>query len=259
VFDENPYRFSPLAPDTSFSDVLPSLRIGARLSALPWLMIKGNLGRSHRSPSFFELFGDRGGVLGNTGLRAERGFTWDIGFRAGTEVNAGTLEAVYFDHNYTDLIQFMQFSQGVGRAQNIGSARSRGVETTVRLRPVAAVTLSGNYTFQRAVDESEVPHQKGKILPNRPQHEAHMRGGIELRRVRAYYEYAFEDGNFLDRANLRPVQARHIQGCGLKVGLGHGIELTLEAKNVTDNQVADLWGYPLPGRSYFATLKSNSR
>jgi len=34
-------------------------------------------------------------------------------------------------------------------------------------------------------------------------------------------------------------------------------ELEWEVKNLTDNQLADLWGYPLPGRAYFASIKQD--
>ena len=67
------------------------------------------------------------------------------------------------------------------------------------------------------------------------------------------------EGNYLDRANLRPVPARHIHSAGIRMGVGGNLEVTLEAKNLLDDQVADLWGYPLPGRAYFVTLKHSRR
>ncbi len=257
VFEENPYRFSPLAPDSTTGRALAGLRAGVRFDLSPTVWLKANVGRSHRTPSFYELFGDRGGVIGNTGLKPERGLIWDAGFRARLEGEAAVLEGAYFDHHYTDLIQFVQFSQGVARAQNIGKARVRGVEATLSGRLFGRWTVSANYTYQRAVDASRAPHRRGRVLPNRPQHQVHTYTGLSLGRWRGFYDYTFEDGNFLDRANLRPVPARHIHNIGLGRTFYRQVEVVLEAKNLLDNQVADLWGYPLPGRSFFVTVKEH--
>ncbi len=257
VFEENPYRFSPLAPDSTTGQTLVSVRAGGRFDLRPGFWLKANVGRSHRAPSFYEFFGDRGGVIGNTGLKPERGLTWDVGFHAQLEGRGAVLEAAYFDHRYTDLIQVVQFSQGMGRARNIGKARVRGMEAMLRGRPFGRWMLSGNYTYQRAVDASRVPHRRGRVLPNRPQHEAHAHTGLTLGRWRGFYDYIFQDGNFLDRANLRPVRARHIHHVGMRYMLYRHVEVTLEAKNLLDNQVADLWGYPLPGRSFFVTVRES--
>ena len=33
----------------------------------------------------------------------------------------------------------------------------------------------------------------------------------------------------------------------------NGLSLTVEAKNLTDQQISDVLGYPLPGRSYLVS------
>jgi iron complex outermembrane receptor protein len=257
VFEENPFLFSPLAPDTTTHRTLVSVRGGLRIDLMPGIWLKANAGRSHRAPSFFELFGDRGGVIGNTKLEPERGLTCDVGLRGQRGDGRLVAEGVYFDHRYHDLIQVVQFSQGVGRAQNIGKARVRGIEATLSFSPITEWTLSGNYTHQRAVDDSQIPHRRGKILPNRPQHEVHASSGITSGRWSAFYDYTFEDGNYLDQANHRPVPSRHIHNGGVRARFLGRVELTVEGKNLLDDQVADLWGYPLPGRSLFVTLRED--
>ena len=147
-----------------------------------------------------ELFAllDRGGVIGNTGLKPERAITWDAGWRY--DMPAVSAEAVYFDHRYDDLIQFFQTSQATSRPHNIGKARVRGLEftTMVAIDPIA---VSANYTLQDATDRSDIPSQRGNALPNRPRHELSTRASIRLGAVTARYDYTFEAGNFLDPAN----------------------------------------------------------
>ena len=40
--------------------------------------------------------------------------------------------------------------------------------------------------------------------------------------------------------------------CGLDAG--DAVTLGAEVRNLTDNQVADLWGYPLPGLAAFLSI-----
>ena len=256
IFEENPYIFSPLAPDTTTDRTLIGLRAGVRLDVAPGVWLKANLGQSRRGPSFQELFGNRGGAIGNTALQPERGVTWDAGLRVQAQ-QRGALEVAYFDHRYQDLIQFVQFSQGISRAQNIGEARVRGLETTLSLTVWGGWRVSGNYTYQKAVDRSPFAHRRGKLLPNRPVHTLDAHTEWTLWRGTFFYDYAFEARTYLDRANLRPVAARHIHNAGVRLAVYRDARLAFEAKNLRDSQVADLWGYPLPGRSYFVTLKDS--
>ena len=251
----NPFAFSPQAPDSSQTEGLFSTNTGIRLDLLGPLAFKANVGRSERAPSFYELFGDRGGVVGNTHLEPERAITWDAGWRY--ETPAVSAEAVYFDHRYKDLIQFFQTSQATSRPHNIGQARVRGLEfsSTAAIDPV---TVSANYTLQNAIDRSNIPSQRGNALPNRPRHELSARATARVGHLTVRYDYTFEDGNFLDPANRRPLAARHLHGAGLNVEVTRHIRLSIETKNITNAQVNDVWGYPLPGRAWFIRLKNAS-
>lgn len=254
-FDENPFLASPVAPRQERSDVAWSIQEGVHATLLPGLILKGNAGRYGRLPSFYELFGDRGGIVGNTDLRPERGVTWDIGLRAEWQGHGPARQAagevVYYDRRAEDLIQFVQHSQGVSRPANIGRARVRGTEITLRGEIGGVLTLSGNYTYQLALDRSDIPYRRNRVLPNRPKHEGQGTGEVRVGRFKLTYELAFEGGSFLDRANLRPVRARGIHNAGAGLTLFRSVRLTWEVKNLTDEQVADVWGYPLPGRGYF--------
>ena len=254
IYEETVHGYSRPASDTTDARVLLSVRGGFRIDLRPNIWVKANAGRSYRAPSFFELFGDRGGVFGNTDLVPERASTWDAGLRA--MLGNGTVAEIgYFDHRYKDLILFLQNSQAVSRPVNLGKARVRGLEGTLDLPVTAWLGLSANYTFQRSRDASDVEYQKGKSLPNRPEHEAYSKLALTAGRWGGSYEYTFEGGNYRDRANLRKIPARHIHNASVQRRCYKGITVAMEAKNLFDNRVADHWGYPLPGRSYFLTVK----
>jgi iron complex outermembrane receptor protein len=250
----NPFALSAQAPDSLTTRNLKGLRTGFRADIFGPVSLKANIARSDRAPSFFELFGDRGSVVGNTDLEPETASSWDIGLRLSHEHT--WLEAAYFDQRYDNLIQFAQRSQSTSRPENIGKARVNGFEISGGLG-IGNLLLSSNYTYLNSEDRSIVPHLTGNTLPGRPRHKASARADIRISRVSASYDYAFEGGNFLDQANRRKLDSRHIHSAALRVKVRKSIQLGLDARNITDARVNDLWGYPLPGRSWFVSLKES--
>ena len=118
---------------------------------------------------------------------------------------------------------------------------------------------SGNYTFQSAIDQGEVSYWNGNALPLRPMHEAFGRLEYDPRgRWRAWTEANYVSGNYWDRANLYQVPDRRIYNLGATVDVYQRddavLSLTLEGKNLSDQKIADVAGYPLPGRSVYFTV-----
>ncbi|RMF93570.1 MAG: TonB-dependent receptor [Nitrospinota bacterium] len=256
-----PFQLSSIAPDRRKSESFFSPKLGIRLRLTDMLTLRGNIGKFFRVPTFLELFGDRGTTVGNTDLVPESGINWDIGFRVEKRqlgpLTRLFLEYAYFQSEIDDLILFIQNSQRTSIAQNISQARIQGHEVSFSLTGFDHLLLSGNYTYQQAKDDSNIPFLRGKRLPGRPLHE--LSTSLELfdkRYGKLFYTLNFTSGNFLDRANLVSVPSRTIHNLGLTVtppGV-KGLSLTFEVKNLTDNQIQDVAGFPLPGRAFFGTV-----
>ena len=218
---------------------------------------QSHVGRYGRPPGFFELFGDRGTVIGNINLLHESGRNVDGGiiYRA-VPKRTGLLlvEAVAYDNEVDDMIRFIQNSQRVSRPQNIGRARLRGIETRAQGMLASRWRLEGSYTRQQAENRSPFSFETGKDLPNTPRHRLRTRVDLDAPGMRLHYEISHESRHFLDRANLRPVPARTVHTLGARVPAGDAVTFAVEIRNLTDNQVADLWGYPLPGRAAFLSV-----
>ncbi|MFH1570491.1 MAG: TonB-dependent receptor [Gemmatimonadota bacterium] len=234
-------------------------RVGLRLQLAEGWTLQGHRGRYQRAPNFYELFGDRGAVAGNTSLKSEDGVNRDAGllYRSSGARPTGVelVEIAAYDNRTDDLIRFIQNSQRVSRPQNIGRARTRGLETRAQARLWQRVTLAGNYVYQRPENLSPYSYERGNDLPNAPRHRAHLRLGATAARLGAHCEVSRESRHFLDRANLRLVPRRTIHNLGATAVLAAGLDLSFEVRNLSDNQVADLWGYPLPGRAFFASIR----
>jgi iron complex outermembrane receptor protein len=235
----------------------PSL--GIKLSLTTYFDVKANAGRFQRIPTLFELFGDQGTTIGNPELDTETSVNWDVGWvlelPGYAVIDRMFLEYAYFRSQADDLIVFVQNSQASARAENIGSADISGHEVSWSMSAFGHLRLYGNYTFQDAKDASDT-FSRDNQLPGRPRHELHQ--GIEwfAGLGKLSYELDYISQNFLDRANLRPVNNRLLHNVTLMLTpLGQHLKLTLEAKNLSDNQVGDFRGFPLPGRSFFGTVE----
>jgi iron complex outermembrane receptor protein len=235
-------------------------RLGLRWEALPWLALRGNAGRYARAPNFTELFGNRGSIIGNPDLKPEEGVNADAGFVV-TQAALGPLTALRFEaggfySEIDDLIVLVQNSQRTSVPRNVAKARVVGAEAALAVRAFERVQLTANYTYQDARDESGIPARDGNQLPGRPAHALYLRPEYRLGPGRLYYELDFLATNFLDQANFREIGRRavHVVGGSLRLPWAP-IDLSLELRNFTDEQIEDVAGFPLPGRSLFGSVR----
>ncbi|MBI2982514.1 MAG: TonB-dependent receptor [Deltaproteobacteria bacterium] len=227
-------------------------KVGVRWVAAPRLHFRSSFARAYRTASFSELFGDRGRVIGNPSLSPEKGWNWDAGYRLKTDFFS--IESSYYLNHSQDLIQVLQTSQLTARAENLRSARIQGIETTLVLPLASFADLSNNYTFQLAKDTSGLPGTAGKSLPGRPQHEAVSKMSLFNRWGKVYSSLEFIDGNFLDTQNLLRVNNRLLLGSGISWTPVKKATLSLDAKNLLNDRISDVVGFPLPGRSFYGKV-----
>lgn len=247
----------------------PALHV--RFAPVDFLYFKLGVSRGYRVPTFFELYGDRGSTSGNPDLLPETSFNLDgtVGFLVKQQgpLDELMLEVSPFQIAADQLIIFEQNSQRTVIARNASSARIRGTEVVFYLGLWQHGRLTANYTYQRAIDTSNIPFLNGNLLPGRPLHEFYLRpettwtlpwgrGGVPLK---VFYEGNWAGRNFLDRANFMEVASRLIHNAGFSVRPTGKLPLkattvVFEAKNLSNNQVVDAVGFPLPGRSYFASV-----
>ncbi|HID10213.1 MAG TPA: TonB-dependent receptor [Candidatus Latescibacteria bacterium] len=228
-------------------------RLGVRLTLAPGLHIKGNIGRYFRAPSFYELFGDTGPVIGNTKLKPEFGLNFDFGFVL--TAGGARMEVVYYDNRIRDGIVFVQHSQFTSKPENLGKAKIRGVELSWRAR-FGPLCWEGHGSYQEARNLSELYGgiYRGKQLPNRPLWTAHGRWSISWKNIKGFYEADYTSGNYHDLYNKFPIPERFLHNLGLSLTVPP-LSIEGEVKNATDRHASDLWGYPLPGRSYYLRLR----
>lgn len=257
-------------------------RLGTRVRLLPGVELRASGGRYFRPPTLAELFGDRGYLVGNEGLRPERGQAIDGGLMLDRSVRGTTVYAQVagFATWAADLVTWVS-AGSVARPINVPGARMRGLETALAVVPAPRwLTLHANYTWLDTRSDSDDPAQRGKPLPGRPRHELFARATAG-RAVRAFgvrveprvlYTVEVVAGTALDTAGRLRLPARALQGAGIELHLDDRVHLVVEVRNMLDVRtatvvlpvagarphsvaIADFIGYPLPGRSVWGSLR----
>ena len=140
-------------------------------------------------------------------------------------------------------------------------------------------TINASYTWLDARQRSSTASLDGNQLPHRARHQIYGRATREARvrghRLRGWLDGSYASGNVVDQANIIALPARHFLGAGGSIAAGR-FDLAIEVKNLTDNTVelleldppprpdltevphpvSDFFGYPLPGRAFYATLRA---
>jgi len=246
------------AAGADLARVLDSPQLGLRIEVRHGLEVRANWARASRAPEFLELFGDRGSVTGNPALRPESAENRDIGaaWKGRLAGWAGTLEWAHFRSDAQDLVVYVRNSASSVKAQNFSRARIRGEELSARLELPWRLLLAGAWSWQSALNQGPRPaFWVGKRLPGRPARQSFTRlewhGGGPLG-LQAGAELQFIGDNVLDPYNRQRVAERRLYGVSLSIApRGGALRLTLEGRNLGDDRVADVGGFPLPGRSLF--------
>jgi len=256
------------------TDAIPSGHVGAAYRVGAGATISTHMGFLRRFPSFVELYGDRGSLLGDPRLRIERALSADLGVQGDVRVGRVNFgyEVVGFIADERDLIAFLPLGRATFRASNIGLALLAGVESSAKL-VAKNLTTTLSYTFLFTENRTEDRLVYGKPLPGRPMHDfsydaAYRFGPLQLR-----YGIDAIAGTTIDPAAniLVPPRLFHSTGLSLDVPRLSGLRVGVEVQNLfdlrvmrvpsplTNNLVAlpvsDFLAFPLPGRSFWLTLR----
>jgi vitamin B12 transporter len=264
-------------------DRVPSPRVSARARIADDIAVKTSAGYYVRLPTLVELFGNRGTIVGSPALRAERGPSTEIGVvwapaKAIGRADRILVEASAFGTRSRDTIAFVPSIGYVARAMNLSNAQTYGAELVASARFARTVAITANYTRLVTQQLTDDPSFANMALPRQPGHALY--GRIDAQhRVRGHLAEAWLDGSwqsstYLDQANLQLVPSRTLAGAGVRVEVYRDVAAALHVENMLDvrtqdlpldppprpdltstpTALADVGGFPLPGRTLYLTL-----
>jgi vitamin B12 transporter len=122
--------------------------------------LRAGWGTGFRAPTFQALYFP---LFGNPDLDPEKSWSWEAGIRQPVLGETLILDVLFFRIDYKDLIQ-----QTPG-FENIGDARTQGVESVFEVRVISSMTVKANYTYLAAEDQDS-----DQRLPFRPRHQGNI-------------------------------------------------------------------------------------
>ncbi len=261
----NPYIPQPEPREETFVTEFRAPTFGARAEIAPFLSIQASRSHYARPPTLYELFGTNGDVRPNPDLVPEEGVTWDGGFRLRSSEKghlSGRLEVSLFHSRRDSLIYFIQNSQRNFKAVNLEEATVRGLEIQVSGRAGSRLRVDLSFTSQDARHHGAVPQWDDKWLPYVSPREFSSRASLRVGRFTLRHEHLFFDRTYRDRANLEKdrAPAKHITNVGIQADfLGERIIADLDIRNVGDDKTSDSFGYPMPGRTVYLSVRFELR
>jgi outer membrane receptor protein involved in Fe transport len=244
---------------TQVRDRRALFRLGYQYRPGPKTWLFAEAGQAARQPSFQEMYGDRGTVLGNAGLHPESGYNGSAG--AHTAGAAWSAEFTGYAAAHRNLIAMDQNGQFVLVYRNSGQARILGVETRLAAFPFPLMRSELDLTLQRASSGSE--WLGPTRIPNRPDFQASLRQVFTARGwtlgASAYYQgLAYPNpGNLPSLFDSYSHNTRWQSRCDLDLSwrLRH-LLLAAGVRNVFDQRAFDFFNFPLPGRSFTAAVQA---
>lgn len=254
---------------------LPRLGLTCFLGRSVWARAEAGLGL--RPPDLTELYGLRGAVRSNAGLRPEHSRMVELSVGASGEAQGLRLsgQVVGFAQGVKDLIVYLQTAQRALVPQNVGLASVTGVELSGRLawrkHLEVAAQVSAQAPRQRTPDDAV----RGRTLPGVSTWLADVVvTGRPTAAVEIGSAVSAQSGLWRDAGNLARSPDRWTVDAWLRTQpWPAGPWFAVGLRNLTDRvtasvpqdplrpdgprvseAVTDLVGYPLPGRSVFVEI-----
>lgn len=222
---------------------------------------------SFRLPNFNDLYY---GQIGNTGLKPENttqynaGLTYSKALCAFIPYLSATVDAYY--NKVTDkIIAIPTKNLFVWSMVNLGEVDIKGIDVTgnLSLQPweKLRLNLSGNYTYQRALDVTEPGSKTYKHqIAYTPRVSGSGHAGVETPWVNLSYSFLFSGKRYMLGQNLRENRLDGYSDHSVSASRDLKIRsvnasLSVEVLNLLNKNYEIVKNFPMPGRSVRVTVK----
>lgn len=240
-------------------DAVPTFRLGGAIEPWRGVTFAASASSATRTPTAVELFGDRAFLRGNTELSPERAERFDasVALRGRVDDLRGRAELRGFATLASDLIRYRRSGVQV-IAENVASATMTGAELGLSGQLTPHFVVTGAATWLETFTELRGQTRR---LPYRPRLTTYLR--VEGRAIAVgpvdrlvfFGDVVHVAEAFADPANLVTIGDRTRFGLGASLELWERrVRLDVGVRDLFDARGSDLLGFPLPGRSGYASL-----
>ena len=210
-------------------------------------------GEGFKAPSLYQLYDT---FSGNPNLKPERSKSYDIGFDQNLGSDRAVLSVTGFWRDTRDQLNYDNTTFTYG---NLDRTRAKGVETTLTLRPVDALTFTAAYSYVDARDRSPGSATRGERLLRRA-------ANAVSTSVDYVWSFGLSTGATVtmvsDSVDLDPVTRNRIQIDGYAVAdirasfpITDNLEIYGRIDNLFDQEYATAYGYGTYGRSAYGGVR----
>lgn len=251
-----------------------------RYSPLKGLFFKASYEHAYRLPDSEEIFGNGSTIISAPELKPEEADNFNLGVLFDRFDFAGMpwvkAEATYFSRDLINMIKLVSQNRK-SQYSNLSEVSVRGFEFEVKADLSDAWYMYVNYTHQELKDRQRfvtgtinTPNPTyGLDIPNVPKQFANF--GIEHKTLavfrgddmlKFFWESAWVDeyyhGYELSQFQDKKIKAQTSHATGLEYSFNDDqIIIGFEIHNLTDEEITDVFKYPLMGRSYHLNLRYN--
>ena len=236
---------------------LPSPQLGAKYRFNKGTFLTANIGLYDRAPSFFELFGGEGLLLGNPDLKKETSLNTDAGityrwYKPYHWLHDTELYTGVFYNRIDNLIVRIYNGQGIGVPENISDAEVQGLESSIKMHPVKQLSVTANMTFIDSENKTSIASFKGKKLPGYYQQSYGLRFAYTLSQWLYSAEADIKRKMYYDRSNL--LKGDDVNRLNLAVRrYFKNSNIDFRVDNILDEHIEYFRNRPTPGISYSLT------
>lgn len=226
--------------------------------------VRASYGEGFKAPTLYQLFSD----YGNRGLDPETARNFDIGVEQAFLADRARVGVTYFNRRTRNQIDFRDCSateqatagsicvdRPFGVYDNVARAEADGVEVSLALRPVDALTLTANYSYIHTENRS-IGANFGNVLARRPEQTAS---------VNADYRFAvglsiggtvsLVGDSFDDAANATRLDGYALASIRAEMPITDQVALYGRVDNLTDARYETVAGYGNYGRAAYGGVR----
>lgn len=239
----------------------------------PWnVVLKASVSKNYRYPSMDDLYFQPGG---NPDLRAEKGFTYDIGMEWGIKRKAWLLKGnvTFFDSHITDWILWTPDTKGYWSPSNVKKVHNYGIEAAAngeaRIAKEMKLSLSMNYAWTPSINKGENADSNdasyGRQLCYVPKYSANICGRLQWTSWTLACQWNFYSERYTTTSNevnyiTDKLQAYYMTDCSLEKRFTMRqaeLLVKLAVNNVFNREYVTVLSRPMPGRNYeiYLTVK----
>ncbi|MFR9503448.1 MAG: TonB-dependent receptor [Rikenellaceae bacterium] len=251
-----------IAPDREH--LSPAVSLSYKLLEEHDLRVRASFKDAYRVPTFNDLYYSS---MGNTDLVPEKAIQYNIGATYGGRLlSYTTLSVDAYYNKVTDKIVAIP-TMFIWRMMNLGEVEIKGVDvngsTYFSLGGNASINISGNYTFQHAID---VTDPTDKNYRDQIPYTARHSGNIAATCYTKWFDFGYTATVVGKRYSLpQNIDANLIDGyIDQNINISRTLEfknfsmkLRAEVLNICDVNYDVIKYYPMPGRQYRFSIKFN--